>query len=74
MDGSNRPMNLSRRMATKPRPTITRSICLELRTQYLYHIVDSVVTYNIPNELIINADETPSKYVFTENVTMAEKN
>ena len=33
---------------------MTRSIWLEIRTQYLHDIADSVVTYNIPNKLIIN--------------------
>ena len=28
------------------------------QTQYLHDIVDSVVTYNIPNELIIKVDQT----------------
>ena len=31
-----------------------------------------MLTYNIPDELILNIDQTPSKYVPTENVTMAE--
>ena len=66
-------MNLSPGMEIDSRPTITRSVWLKVRTQYLHDIVDSVVTYNIPNELIINVDQTSSKYVITENVTMAEK-
>ena len=40
----------------------------------LHDIADSVVTYNIPNKLITNIDQSPSQYVPTENVTMAEKN
>ena len=32
------------------------------------------MTYNITNELITNVDQTPSKYVPTENVTIGEKN
>lgn len=68
-----RGINLSRRIVTTSRQTITRSIWLKVRTLYLHDIVDSVVTYNIPNELISNADQTPSMYVLTENVTMAEK-
>ena len=35
-----RRMNLSRRVVTTSRPTITRSIWLEVRTQYLHDIVD----------------------------------
>ena len=67
-------MNLSRRMVTTSRPTVTRSIWLETRTQYLHGIVHAVVSHSIPDELIINADQTPSKYVPTANVTMTEKN
>ena len=67
-------MNLYRSMATTLRPTITNSVWLEVRTQYVCRTVDSVVTYNIPNELIIKVDQTSSKYVPVENVTMVEKN
>ena len=38
-----RRMNLSRRMVTTSRPTVTRSIWLETRTQYLHDIVHAVV-------------------------------
>ena len=69
-----RRMNLPRRMVTTSRPTLTRSIWLETRTQYLHDIVHAVVSHNIPDELIINVDQTPSKYVPTADVTMAEKN
>ena len=67
-------MNLSRRMVTTSRPTVTRSIWLETRMQYLHDIVHAVVSRSIPDELIINADQMPSKYAPTANVTMAEKN
>ena len=61
-------------MVTTSRPTVTRSIWLETRTQYLHDNVDAVVSHSIPHELIINADQTSSKYVPTADVTMAEKN
>ena len=61
-------------MVITSRPTTTRSIWLHVRTQYLYDIVDLLVTSNILSELIIDFDQTPSKYVPTENVTIAEKN
>ena len=67
-------MNLYRRMATTLRPTITKSVWLEVWTQYVCDTIDSVVTYNIPNELIIKVDQTSSNYVPIENVTMVEKN
>ena len=33
-----------------------------------------VQKYNIPNELIINVDQTPSKYVTTGNIIVVDKN
>ena len=35
-------------------------------------IVSAVMKYEIPDEIIINIDQTPSKFVPTENVSMAE--
>ena len=69
-----RCMHLYRRIVTTLRPTITRSIWLEVQTHYLDDIVDLLVTYNIPNEFIIKVDQTTQKYVPIENVTMVEKN
>ena len=53
-----RCMHLYRRIVTTLRPTITRSIWLEVQTHYLDDIVDLLVTYNIPNEFIIKVDQT----------------
>ena len=66
-------MNFSRRAATASRPIIIQSLWEEINTQYLHDIVSAVQTYNIPDELILNADQTPSKYVPTTNVTLAEQ-
>ena len=40
----------------------------------MHNICTLVQIYNIPDELIINIDQTPSKYVPISNVTMTEKN
>ena len=45
-----------------------------MRDRFLNEIAEAVATYNIPDQLIIHVDQTPSKFVPTENVTMAEKN
>ena len=66
-------MNFSRRAATTSRSIVTHSLWEEINTQYLHDITSAVRTYNIPDELILNADPTPLKYVSTTNVTMAEK-
>ena len=39
----------------------------------MHGICTLVKTYNIPDELIINADRTASKYVPTSSVIIAEK-
>ena len=39
----------------------------------MHNIASAVRSYNIPVELILNADQTPSKCVPTTNVTMAEQ-
>ena len=65
-------MNMSRRMVTTSRPIVTSSLWKEVRTQFHNDIASAVLKYNIPDKLILNIDQTPSKYVPTENVTMAE--
>ena len=67
-------MGYTRRMVTTSRPVITRALWLETRDRFLNEIAEAVATYNIPDQLIINVDQTPSKFVPTENVMMAEKN
>ena len=66
-------MNFSRRAATTSRPIITWSLWEEINTQYLHDIASAIRTCNIPDELILNADQPPSKYIPTINVTMAEQ-
>ena len=66
-------MKFSRRAATTSRPIITRSLWVEVRLQFLYEITDKTLKHNIPDELIINVDQTPSKFVATDNVAMAAK-
>ena len=66
-------MGYTRRMVTTSRPVITRALWLETRDRFLNEIAEAVGTYNIPDQLIINVDQTPSKFVPTENVTMAKK-
>ena len=66
-------MNMSRRMVTTSRPKITRSIWEETRFVFLQEIAHAVSWHDIPDELIINADQTPSKFVPTDNITMAVK-
>ena len=39
----------------------------------LHEITDNVLQHNIPDELIINVDQKPSKFVATENISMTAK-
>ena len=66
-------MKLSRRAATTSRPVVTHSIWEEIRTQYMYQISYLVQVRNDPDVLILNADQTPSKYVAASKVTVAEQ-
>ena len=54
-------MNLSRRMVTTSRPIITKSIWEEVRLTFLHDIVDICIEHQIPDERIINIDQTPSR-------------
>ena len=60
-------------LATTTRPNITRLIWYEIRHLFLHDIAEFVIKYQIPDELIINVDQTPSKLVSVNKVTMAEK-
>ena len=59
---------------TTSRPVVTEALWIEIRKLSLHDICTLVQTCNIPDELITNVDQTPSKYVATCNVTMVEKN
>ena len=65
-------MNMSRHLATTSRLTVAYPLWEEVRTQLHNDIASVVLMYNIPDELILNIDQIPSKFVATENVTMVE--
>ena len=65
-----RRMGLSRRLGTTARPPIPRGIYDECRLEYLRNIDNKVKLHSIPPELILNADQTPSSYVFVGKVTV----
>ena len=54
-------MNFSRRAVTTSRPIITRSLWAEVRSRNLFEIINNALKYSIPDKLIINIDQTPSK-------------
>ena len=72
--------NLFRRMGYKRRFSTTSKIPIpdkarnEIELIFMHKIVQKVEKYNISLSLIVNADQTPSKYVPTARYTFAEKN
>ena len=63
-------MDMIRRMITTSMSKITRSIWGETRFIFLQEIAQAV---NIPDELTINVDQTPSKFFPTDDVAMFVK-
>ena len=66
-------MKFSRRVPTTSRPVITRSLWNKIKSQFLHKISQKVLLDSITDELIINADRTPLKFVATNNITMVAK-
>ena len=64
-------IKFSHRGDTTLRPVITRPLWAEVRSQFLHDITNKVLQHNIPDELIINVDQTTSKFIATDNITMA---
>ena len=53
-------MNFARRPVTISRPIVTEALWIEILT-FLHDICTLVQTYNVPDELTINVDQTPFK-------------
>ena len=66
-------MKFLRRAATTSREVITRSLWNKIKSQFLREVSQKVLLDSIPDELLINADQTPSKSAATDNITMAIK-
>ena len=63
-------MGLTRRMGTTSHPAVPQGLHKECRKQYLRDILEVVKKHNIPPELILNSDQTPSSYVSVGKQTM----
>ena len=59
---------------TTSRPAITKAAWFEVKSKFLLVIESSIVEEEIPEELVININHTPTKFVLTDNVTMTKKN
>ena len=66
-----RRMGFKRRVVTTGKVRVPEGAKREAGLQHHYRIVSLVEKYNIPPELILNSDQTPSKYVTVGRTTMA---
>ena len=66
-------MGFTRRIVTTSRPAITKVAWLEVKSKFLHDIVSSIVENEIPDKLMINVDQTPSKFAPTDNVRCHHK-
>ena len=69
-----RRMSYKRRFGTTSKVPIPDKARNEIELILMHKIVQKVEKYNIPHSLILNADQTSSKYVPTARYTLAEKN
>jgi hypothetical protein len=66
-------MGFRRRLATTGKVSIPEELKKEIEESYLYSIVKKIEENQIPLSLVINLDQTPTKFVPGCNKTMAEK-
>ena len=66
-------MSFVRRLGTTGKVPIPDSLKKELQKSYLYGIVKKIEDNDIPPSLVVNVDQTPSKYIPVLNKTMATK-
>ena len=68
-----RHIGFTRRMGTTTRPPVPQGLYSECRREYLRDVHDKVKEHGIPLEQVLNADQTPSSYVFVGRSTMAAR-
>ena len=68
-----RRMDFVRRLGTTGKVPIPDSLKKELKKSYLHGIVKKVEDNDIPPSIVLNLDQTPSKYIPVLNKTMAPK-
>ena len=66
-------MGFKRRTATTGKLAIPQGARKEAELIYLHEIVSVVEKHSIPSSLVVNLDQTPSKYVQASRHTMAKK-
>ena len=68
-----RSMKFVRRFTTTGKVSIPETLGKELEKAYLHSIVRKFDKNGIPLTLVLNLDQTPSKYIPVYNKTMAAK-
>ena len=68
-----RRMGYKRRMGTTTCPPVPQGMYNECRREYLRDVHDKVKKFNIPPQLVLNADPTPSSYISVGKSTMAAR-
>ena len=69
-----RRMGFRRCQATTSKLEIPEGALKEIKMLFHHDIVTEVAKFNIPDSLIINLDQTPTKYVPVGRTTLAKKN
>ena len=62
-----------RRAGTTSRPPVPMGVYQECRLDFLSGINKKMKEHSIPPDLVLNANQTPSTYVFTSAMTMAKR-
>ena len=61
-------------MSTTAKVPIPDKARKEIEFVFMHKIVKKIEKYNIPHDLVINADQTPLKYVPVDRCTLASRN
>ena len=63
-----------RRVATTGKVEVPEGAKKEAGLQHHFRIINTIEKHNIPKSLVLNSDQTPSKYVTVGRTTMTPKN
>ena len=67
-------MGFVQRASTTGKVHIPESAIREAELSFQHKIVNFVEKYNIPSSLVLNSDQTPSKYVTVGRTTLTQRN
>ena len=67
-----RRMGYKRRSATTGKVSVPKNVLQEVELTYLHSIVHKIERYNIPHSMVINLDQTLTKFVPGSSHTLAK--